>query len=331
MKGEIMNLARLRHGKIKTVNLSTPEGAKCDPNKTLTLLDVADAGQIVRLHITMGWTDPQISRKALLKIYWDGEDKPSVLCPVGDFFCDAFCGESIQFATQYFGNHGRHWHCYLPMPFSSGCRIEIVNQSSQEDSCVAYDVTYEEWDGCPDDLGRFHACWHRTNPIIPGQPCVILDTEGRGHFVGCNVSVQSLGTPSLAFFEGLNCVWVDGEKEPCFKVWGTEDFFGGSYYFMKGPYAGPYSGATVLNYDLGRAACYRLFIKDAISFQKHIRVHLNHGEHFNSGPIYDYEGKADYSSVAYWYQTEPHDSSIYQGHSLEERLPLNLNLSGNDQ
>jgi len=74
MKGEIMNLGRLRHGKIKTVNLSTPEGAKCDPNKTLTLLDVAGAGQIVRLHITMGWTDPQISRKALLKIYWDGED-----------------------------------------------------------------------------------------------------------------------------------------------------------------------------------------------------------------------------------------------------------------
>ena len=137
------------------MNLSSPEGVKCESNKTLTLLDVSGAGQIVRLQITMNWNDPQIARKALLKIYWDGEDNPSVLCPMGDFFCDAFCGESIQFATEYFGNHGRHWYCYLPLPFSNGCRVEIVNQSGQEDRCVAYDNAYEEWD----DLGRFHACW----------------------------------------------------------------------------------------------------------------------------------------------------------------------------
>jgi hypothetical protein len=104
---------------MRTVNLSTPERVRdqlppgLEPGGTLTLLDVDGAGQIVRLHITMEWTDPQIPRKALLKVYWDGEENPSVLCPVGDFFCDAFCGESIQFATQYFANHGKHWYCYL--------------------------------------------------------------------------------------------------------------------------------------------------------------------------------------------------------------------------
>jgi len=307
-----MNLAKLRQNKMKTLNLANPENLPhgLEAGKTLTLMDVEGAGQITRLHITMGWDDPQITRKALLKIYWDGEETPSVMCPVGDFFCDAFCGESIQFATEFFGNHGRHWYCYLPMPFSNGCRIEIENQNDRNDGCVAYDVTYEEWEKCPDDLGRFHACWHRENPILPGQPAVILDTKGTGHFIGCNVSVQSLGTPSLAFFEGLNYIWVDGEEKPSLKLWGTEDFFGGSFYFCKGPYAGPYSGATVLNHDLGRAACYRLFIHDAVPFQKKIRVILNHGEHFNSGPICNYDGTSDYSSVAYWYQVEPHDSSI---------------------
>jgi len=322
--GGVENLARLRQNKMRTVNLSTPEmKANFEPGQTLTLLDVEGAGQITRLHITMRWNDPMLPRKALLKIYWDGEENPSVMCPVGDFFCDAFCGESIPFATQYFGNHGKHWYCYLPMPFSNGCRIEIVNESDITDRCVAFDVTYEEWDECPDDLGRFHACWRRVNPIIPGQPFVMLDTDGVGHFVGCNISVQSLETPSLAFFEGFDYIWVDNEKEPSFKVWGTEDFFGGSFYFCEGPYAGPYSGATVLNRELGRAACYRLFIEDAISFKENIRVILNHGRYFDSGPIGTYEGKADYSGVAYWYQVEPHDSSIYQGHKVEDRLPLN--------
>jgi hypothetical protein len=189
-------------------------------------------------------------------------------------------------------------------------------------------VPYEEWDECPEDLGRFYSCWHRINPIIAGQPCVILDTNGTGHFVGCNVSVQSLGTPSLAFFEGINSIWVDEEIEASFKVWGTEDFFGGSFYFGSGPYAGLYSGATVLEHRLGWAACYRLFIVDAIPFTKRIRVQLNHGERFKSGPIFSYEGKADYSSVAYWYQVEPHDISIYQGHAVEDRLPLEVKIMG---
>ena len=88
-----MNLAKLREKRMKTAHLATPEmkqGIK--PGETLTLLDVDGAGQVVRLHITLGFADPLIARKVLLKIHWDGEEEPSILCPVGDFFCDAFCG-----------------------------------------------------------------------------------------------------------------------------------------------------------------------------------------------------------------------------------------------
>ena len=154
-----MNLAELRQHKMRTVNVSNPERSRAQlewglqPGETVTLMDVAGAGQLARLHITMYRGDPWMSRKVLLKIYWDGEETPSVLCPVGDFFRDGFAGQSIQFATPYFGNHGKHWYCYLPMPFARGCRIELVNQSDQVDRCVCYDVSYEEWDACPDDLG----------------------------------------------------------------------------------------------------------------------------------------------------------------------------------
>lgn len=212
------------------------------------------------------------------------------------------------------------------MPFSKGCRIEVENQSDIADSCTAYDVAYQEWETCPDNLARFHSCWHRENPVQPGRGYTVLQSTGRGHFVGCNLSVQTLGTPSLSFLEGIDTIHVDGEDEPALKVWGTEDFFGGSFYFCRGPYAGPYSGATVLDAKLGRFAGYRLFIADAITFTKAIRVVINHGEYFHSGPIGDYEGRADYCSVAYWYQTEPHNTDSYRDYSVSERLPAELVL-----
>mgnify|MGYP001101898227 CR=1 FL=1 len=60
------------------------------------------------------------------------------------------------------------------------------------------------------------------------------------------------------------------------------------------------------------------------------KVVINHGEFFNSGPLYTYEGQADYSRVAYWYQIEPHEPAAYQGQSVEDRLPLNVKLISGD-
>ena len=318
----MMHLAALRNHSTKTFNRSSPEGDKLEAGSTITLLDYKGSGQITRLHLTNKWNDPLFPRKALLKVYWDGELHPSILCPIGDFFCDSFCGQSIDFATEYFGNHGKHWYCYLPMPFDSGCRIEIENQGDLEDTCVSYDVTIEEWERCPKEFGRLHALWHRENPTQTGSPYTVLETTGTGHFIGCNLSVQALGTPSLSFLEGLSRIYVDGNSDPALKVWGTEDFLGGSFYFSGGTYAGPYSGCTVKDESIGRFAGYRLFTKDPIPFDSKISVTVNHGEYFNSGPIGSYEGRADYSSVAYWYQIEPHLESIYKEWEVHERLPL---------
>jgi len=322
-----MHLAEIRSNKMQTFNLSSPEGYTLKPNSTLTLLDYRGAGEIKRLHLTNYWHDPLFPRKTLLKIYWDDEEIPSIMCPVGDFFCDPFCGTGLKFATQYFGNHGKHWYCYLPMPFSKRCRIEIENQSNIEDECVAYDVTLEKWDKCSENLGRLHTCWQRENPTTSGKAYSILDINGKGHFIGCNLSVQSLDQPSLSFLEGLSYIFVNKGKKPALKVWGTEDFLGGSFYFGDGLYAGPYSGCTYKNENLGRFAGYRFFIEDAIPFDSHIHVLVNHGEYFKSGPFATYTGRADYSSIAYWYQLEPHETSCYQGQSVIERLPL-INIAG---
>jgi hypothetical protein len=280
-------------------------------------------------------SDPELYRNVILRVFWDGEETPSVSCPLGDFFCDAFCGAGLLFTTPFFANFGTHLVCYLPMPFAHGCRIELENQGERDDDVIACDVLYQEWDACPDDLGRFHACWRRESPTTPGARYTVLRAKGRGHYVGCNLSAQTLGVPTLSFLEGIAHVYVDGAAEPVYKLWGTEDYFGGSHYFARGPYAGPFSGCTLLEPSLGRFAGYRLHLPDAIPFESEISVELNHGDPLDSGPIVSggqehYSGHADYSSVAYWYQLEPHDHSVYEGHTADERriMPIAIARRG---
>jgi hypothetical protein len=77
-------------------------------------------------------------RKVVIKIFWDGNEHPSVLAPLGDFFC---VGQSIPANFQslpftvsvtpadnlkYGGTSALN--CYLTMPFNKRARVEIENQ-----------------------------------------------------------------------------------------------------------------------------------------------------------------------------------------------------------
>src|SRR5690242_4813621 len=53
---------------------------------SLTLLDEAGPGEITHAWITIASREPYHLKKIVLRMYWDGEDTPSVEAPVGDFF-----------------------------------------------------------------------------------------------------------------------------------------------------------------------------------------------------------------------------------------------------
>jgi hypothetical protein len=103
--------------------------------------------------------------------------------------------------------------------------------------------------------------------------------------------------------EGDDMIFIDGETwPPSFHGTGTEEIFGGGA-CPSVEYSGPYTGFHLVeNRDgeqwYGKNAMYRFFVHDPIRFQKSIRVTIEHG-HAN-------DMANDYSSVAYWYQKEPH-------------------------
>jgi Protein of unknown function (DUF2961) len=73
-------------------------------------------------------------------------------------------------------------------------------------------VDYEEFDELKEGLGRFHAQWRRENPtggVEQGEETnlefqiggsntsgernyVLLEAEGKGHYVGCDLNVYNL-------------------------------------------------------------------------------------------------------------------------------------------
>ena len=113
-------------------------------------------------------------------------------------------------------------------------------------------------------------------------------------------------------------IFIDGDPMPTINGTGTEDYFNTAW----GPnkeFCTPYHGITLCQHPnyLGKNSVYRFHIEDPIYFEKSIRVTIEHG-HAN-------DLSNDYSSTAYWYQTEPH-KPFPKMLPVEQRLPHPMNI-----
>ena len=295
-----------------------------EPGQTLALAELKGAGCVKHIYWTyiIGEEDTRrhLFRDMILRMYWDGEEVPSVECPIGDFFGVSNCTPRPLRSLVLVTNPGTgatpvSWglNSYFPMPFSSGARIEVTNEA-EVPLGIWYHIDYETYPRAPqwlNDAGRFHAQFRRTKTkaiAAPGgtnttgeENYVILEAAGRGSLAGYMLSVDNV--TGGWWGEGDDMVFVDGDSwPPSFHGTGSEEIFGGG----AGPnveYSGPYTGFHLVENRLedpwfGKNGMYRFFVHDPIRFSESIRVTIEHG-HAN-------DLANDYSSVAYWYQEEPH-------------------------
>ncbi len=263
------------------------------PGDSVVLLDVDGPGVIRRLWITVSSRDPHYLRRIALEMYWDGETNPSVEAPLGDFFGDGFGKPS--YASLVMGVTSGGFFTYLPMPFARHARIVARNGTGRAIDAFYFNADVELVDSLPRPLATFHAWWHRDPRTTSPRPHLILDARGAGHFVGMSLNAESLDG-SLGFLEGDERFFVDGSFRG--QGTGTEDYFNAGWYFDQGTFAAPFHGLVVKDADRGRIAAYRWQLPDPVPFHDSIRVDIEHG-HANSVV-------ADYATMAYWYQTEPH-------------------------
>lgn len=296
------------------------------PGDKLQIADIEGPGCIRHIWITGGGNELYFLRKTVLRMYWDGETEPSVETPLGDFF-GAMHGLSHNYVSLPLSMVGRGprmgLNSYFPMPFDRRAKLEIVNECEKATETFYYHVDYELFEGqLPSDLLRFHASWRREIckatedqfNLTGKDNYVILEAQGSGQYVGCMLGVKALKPEWWG--EGDDMIFVDGEKwPPSLHGTGTEDYFLSAYGFPT-RYEGPYHGVlqTGDTYDwTGRWIVYRFHVEDPVIFSKSIRVTIEHG-HAND--------RADeWTSVAYWYQTEPHARFVEMPRA-SDRLPL---------
>ncbi len=283
---------------------------KIGPGEEHVVADIEGPGAIQQI-----WMTPTGHwRFAILRIYWDGQEHPSVECPVGDFFACGW-GEYAQVSSlAVCVNPGSAFNCYWEMPFRKRCRITLTNIAA-EPMVLYYQVNYTLTD-VPDDAAYFHAQFRRTNPLPYKDVYTILEgVQGQGHYVG---TYMAWGVNNNGWWgEGEIKFLMDGDKEfPTICGTGTEDYFCGSYNFDVGAEKGgyrefstPYAGlAQVIRPDgLYRAntrfGLYRWHIMDPVRFEQDLRVTIQALGWRSGGrylPLQD-----DIASVAYWYQTLP--------------------------
>ncbi len=280
--------------------------------ETLELANIEGPGAIQQIWMTQTMIDEQ--RFHILRIYWDDQENPSVECPVGDFFCNAWKGFAPVVSSPVCVNPGSAYNCYWEMPFKKKCRITMTN-ISDNDMIIYYQINYTLTD-VPEDCAYFHAQFRRTNPLPYKDVYTILDgVKGQGHYVG---TYMAWGLNNDRWWgEGEIKFYMDGDKEyPTICGTGTEDYFCGSYNFENKvtqqyqEYNTPYAGVPQIIRPDGlyvantRFGMYRWHVMDPIRFEEDLKVTIQ-ALGWRSGhrylPLQD-----DIASVAFWYQTIPH-------------------------
>ena len=330
----MIEVARRRHGTQRQRASSWDRtGGNADaysllPGASQTLLDVEGPGAVTHLWFTLQTPNLYWARDLVLRAWWDGATHPSIVVPFGDFLG---VGNAIPAAFDSAGlsiapRDGTALHCWLPMPFATGARITVDNDSDLPVTALYAYVDWEQWSHPRDDLGRLHATWNRTRGPAHaagtqgGEPLVNLTDEhnhrlatieGGGHYVGTVLSIHN--ADGGWYGEGDDMFVVDGEPwPPRLHGTGTEDYVGTAWSpaerFWHRRYGQPLAESPAWD---GFSTVYRWHLDDPIAFRTSLRASIERG-HAN-------DRADDLTSVAYWYGD--HARAVAPLPELAERRP----------
>ena len=305
-----------------------------EPGESAVLADLKGPGCITHLWLTQA----NHYRECLLKITWDDADFPSVVCPLGDFFglghglVNSY--QSLLFSASTRNNHVFNAGCalnsYVQMPFRQRAVVELVNESSERHRQYFY-VDYETG-AVPSEAGYFHAEFRRENPfggwgheIRVNAPeanianeertawdnnYVLLETQGRGHYIGCNISVTNF--QGTWWGEGDDMIWVDGYKwPPELHGTGSEDYLNQAWGMQDNAFWRNGSSIHEANTN-GYQTSYVHHLENPVRFEREIKATIEHGHgnHLCN----------EMSSVAYWYAAQP--TRVTAPPAVAQRMPV---------
>lgn len=312
----------------------------------LVLAEVrGQSGTVRRIWITVSQRDPQMLRSLRIDMYWDGAQTPAVSAPLGDFF-GVGLGRTAAFQSALFSDpEGRSFNCYIPMPFRTGMKIVVTNESRTDLALLFYDVDYTVGDRHGQEMLYFHARFLHQNPTTLQKDYQVLPhITGKGRYLGANFGVIPDRVHYLDEWwgEGEVKVYKDGDRGHATMVGtGSEDYIGTGW--GESVFSHLYQGCTVADRHV-RYCFYRYHIPDPIYFRTEIQVTIQQMGYLMKGsltpskvpgPLYRagaglvplgkdfveglYERQDDWSSCVYFYLDQP-ENRLPPVESVERRI-----------
>ena len=284
---------------------------------TQEVFQSAGPGVISHIWFTIASPSTNHLKEIVVRMYWDGNSKPSVEVPVGDFF-GLNLGQYMVYQSAFLNcSSVKAMNCYFAMPFKKSARITVTNEGEQPVGSFYSNIDYKLVPSLPDDANYFHAQYRQATPntavtfaegskeLNPNgeRNYVYAETRGRGHLMGVTLGVLQNSEHWMG--EGDDMIFVDEEKSPAIVGTGSEDYFCGAWDFGgrdgSVPFAHLYNGAPFIvnpEHTGGRYCLYRWHADNPVTFKKYLRHTMEHGHA---------DDRADnFYSVCYWYQSEPY-------------------------
>lgn len=266
------------------------------PGETVQLCDIQGPGTIRHIWMTTQG-DPAVQRECVIRGWWDGQDHPSIECPIGDLFGFAH-GKiaSYQSAVHSCGPTGGR-NLWLPMPFAKRAKFTFTNEGKKAIP-LFYQITYTAGDKHPKDVGRLHVLFRRENPTTEKRDFELLPQRTqKGRFVGSIIGIRNLH-PDQWWGEGEIKAYMDGDKDwPTIVGTGSEDYVGLAWGIQNATFL--YNGCS-LN-DKNFISMYRWHLPDPIAWQKECRITIQQIA-WKDGLQ---ETKDDWSCATFWYEPVP--------------------------
>jgi len=244
-----------------------------NPGVTETLMHTNGSGVVRRIWMTVDHRSPLFLRRVILRMYWDGAEKPAVECPLADFFGFGLARMSAFQSELFSSPEGRSLNCFIPMPFLTGAKITLTNENDAPFG-LFYDVDYTLEPLKAGEFLYFHAYWNRENPTTLCKDYTVLPTvTGHGRYLGTSIGVQAdVHSYGICWFgEGEMKFYLDGDTEyPTLCGTGTEDYIGDAW--GQAPFINMTQGCHEGNPETGRYSFYRWHTVDPIYFQSSVRA-----------------------------------------------------------
>lgn len=287
--------------------------------ETVTLCDIEGPGTIRHIWMTGSFKDNRIAlRSMVIRGYWEGQEMPSIECPLGDFMGAANARYSAYESAVNSTGENAAFNIWLPMPFTDRATLTLSNEG-KEDITVFYQVDYTIGDVHPRNTGRLHVCFVRENPTTLKEDFEILPKRtGQGRFIGAVLGIRTF--EEYWWGEGEIKIFMDGDTEfPTICGTGSEDYVCLSYGMQETAYK--YHGCS-WNRE-GYVSMYRWHLPDPVYWKEECLITIQQiGYNWEKGQLDGkplYERQDDWSSATFWYEGIP-SAPLPEFPALEERI-----------